>query len=37
MKRIAPIIAVLLLLTGCGQQVNRLQNGDLVFVGLPMD
>ncbi len=37
MKRIAPIIAILLLLTGCGQQVNRLQNGDLVFVGLPMD
>ena len=37
MKRIWLIGIVLLLAAACGRPVNHLQNGDLVFVGLPLD
>ena len=37
MKRIALFIFSFLLVLGCGQMPARLQNGDLVFVGLPLD
>ena len=31
------LLFLLLTLIGCGQGKDRLQNGDLIFVGLPMD
>ena len=37
MKRFLLIISVLLLAVSCGQKVDTLRTGDLVFVGLPMD
>lgn len=37
MKRIWLIGIVLLLAAACGRPVSHLQNGDLVFVGLPLD
>lgn len=37
MKRILPVIFLLLLVLGCSRNQNRLRNGDLIFVGLPMD
>jgi hypothetical protein len=35
MKKTVFILAVLLLAMGCGNGNDRLQNGDLIFVGLP--
>lgn len=37
MKRFLLIISVLLLAVSCGQKVDTLRTGDLVFVGLPLD
>lgn len=37
MKRTLLALITLLMALGCGQRPERLQNGDLVFVGLPMD
>ena len=37
MKRTILIFAILLGALSCGQQQDRLQNGDLIFVGLPLD
>lgn len=37
MKRFLLIISVLLLAVSCGQKVDTLRTGDLIFVGLPMD
>lgn len=36
MKKVIILASMLLLAVGCGQK-NNLRNGDLVFVGLPMD
>ena len=36
MKRIWQVFLVLLLAVGCSQRQARLQNGDLIFVGLPL-
>lgn len=36
MKKVIILASMLLLAVGCGQK-NTLRNGDLVFVGLPMD
>lgn len=36
MKRIILTCIILLGALSCGQQQNRLQNGDLIFVGLPL-
>ncbi len=35
MKRILPVFFILLLAFSCRQNQDRLQNGDLIFVGLP--
>ena len=32
-----PVFIILLLAFNCCQNRNRLQNGDLIFVGIPMD
>lgn len=37
MKGFLLIISVLLLAVSCGQKVDTLRTGDLIFVGLPMD
>ena len=37
MRRFLLIISILLLAVGCGQKADTLRNGDLVFVGLPLD
>ena len=37
MKRISLILWALLLVMGCQNGDNHLQNGDLIFVGLPVD
>ena len=37
MKRFLLIISVLLLAVSCGQKVDTLRTGDLIFVGLPLD
>ena len=37
MRRFLLIISILLLVVGCGQKAGTLRNGDLVFVGLPLD
>ena len=36
MKRILPVFFILFLAFSCSQHKNRLQNGDLIFVGLPV-
>lgn len=37
MKRFLLIASVLLLAVSCGQKVDTLRTGDLIFVGLPLD
>ena len=37
MKRVLFILWILSITIGCGQKPARLQNGDLIFVGLPLD
>ena len=36
MKRLLPVVLISLLAFSCTQNNNRLRNGDLIFVGLPM-